>query len=586
MEAESKPLDLIIFDKLHKVVRIPAICCFLVLILVLAFAYYELEKTERNLDFLNDALTRPSFLLMDTPEWSLESNINEETRASLDNAFVNMHENFNTLEGDIQKLKIKENQSILTIEQSFEDYFKTRKAYIDQIVALNFHPDELERVWSSRKMERDIFNEINGLYEYYGKKSPTDWKIQILLSFLIGGFLAIVLFRLMLRPLSEYISRTLEELVFSQMDTLDDDLSLDKSNQEQERSIKQLKTLNSVMEQSLLFARIDPHGYIISTGSKFSRFFNYNPKDSDVQFSTLIAKDEKDQEYFNSILNTHKNTGWQGEIKGSNPQGEQCWFEISINPYHNENNNEALLVICFDITQRKNAQYQINEITKEHFELEISKQKELSSKIIESQEKEQNRIAKDIHDGIGQMLTGLKFTIESIETSNINSTRKKIEQLKTLTSEIITGVRTATFNLSPPELADYGIAASLFKLSQELSKFTGKEIFTINKTAFNLRLEPLVEINIYRIVQEAVNNAIKYADSPQIVISISHSDDMLSIIIDDNGKGFNVEQVKTQDGHSGMGLTFMNERIAYLNGRLFITSNEKVGTRVTLNIPI
>src|SRR5690606_18729403 len=172
------------------------------------------------------------------------------------------------------------------------------------------------------------------------------------------------------------------------------------------------------------------------------------------------------------------------------------------------------------------------------------------------------------------------------QTDNIDNTNEKIEQLKSLTSEIIRGVRTATFNLSPPELADYGIAASLSKLGRELTKFTGIEIITVNKTDFNLRLEPLVEINLYRIIQEAVNNAIKYAEASQIIISISHSEDMLSIIIDDNGKGFDPDNVKPQEEHGGMGLTFMKERIAYISGRLFISSSEKVGTRVTLNIPM
>src|SRR5699024_12209333 len=128
--------------------------------------------------------------------------------------------------------------------------------------------------------------------------------------------------------------------------------------------------------------------------------------------------------------------------------------------------------------------------------------------------------------------------------------------------------------------------ASISKLSQELSKFTAKEIVAINKTDFNLRLDPLVEINIYRIVQEAVNNAVKYAESSQIVISISHTEDMLSVIIEDNGKGFDVQQVGSKDQGTTMGLTFMKERISYIHGRLFISSNEKTGTRITLNIPV
>ena len=121
----------------------------------------------------------------------------------------------------------------------------------------------------------------------------------------------------------------------------------------------------------------------------------------------------------------------------------------------------------------------------------------------------------------------------------------------------------------------------------ELTKLTGKQIVLYNKTDFNQRLDSLAEINIYRITQEAINNAIKYADSTHILVSISNSDELLSIVIDDNGKGFDPLKVKNvKNGEGGMGMTFMKERIKYINGRLFLNSDVNKGTRVTLNIPL
>lgn len=512
----------------------------------------------------------------------------KEAIAKLDTALAQWKSSFDTLRSEILTFTNTKQKTFSQLDQQFKDYLKTSKPAIGQIERLQFHSIINPQIKEALRIESSYLFQVNNLINYYNHLTvQKNQKLQTLLLYLFILVLAtlVLTFFIVLRPAAKNNNRMVEQLLEADKKAIENARVTDKLNQEKEQSLNQLKTLNAVMGQSLLFARIDPQGNIISAGSKFYRFFNYNSKSSDTQFSEIISNDKNDQEYFNNILHTHKHTGWQGEIKGSTPQGEQCWFEISINPYLSENNKDALLVVCFDITQRKNAQSQISQLTKEHFELEINRQKELSSKIIENQEKEQNRIAKDIHDGIGQMLTGLKFTIESIQASDVEKTSEKIEQLKTLTSEIIKGVRTATFNLSPPELTDYGIAASLSKLSQELSKFTGKEIVTINKTDFNLRLEPLMEINIYRIVQEAVNNAIKYAESSQIVISISHSEDMLSILIDDNGKGFDTKQV-TQGENQGMGLTYMKERMAYIDGRLFITSNEKIGTRVTLNIPI
>ena len=256
-------------------------------------------------------------------------------------------------------------------------------------------------------------------------------------------------------------------------------------------------------------------------------------------------------------------------------------------PYRPTEDKSELLIIASEITAKKEGQIEIERLTQESFEEKMSQQKIISSKIIENQEKEQNRIAKDVHDGIGQMLTGLKYNLESINATDVEKTTAKVEHLKELTSSIIKGVRTATFNLTPPELSDHGIVPAISKLTQELGKLTGKEILFFNKTDYNQRLDSLVEINIYRIIQEAINNAIKYAVSSHILVSLSHSKNILSIVVDDDGKGFDPSKVKkVKNGDGGMGMTFMKERIKYIDGRLFLNSQIGKGTRVTLNIPI
>ena len=184
------------------------------------------------------------------------------------------------------------------------------------------------------------------------------------------------------------------------------------------------------------------------------------------------------------------------------------------------------------------------------------------------------------------MLTGLKFNLESIDLENSEQTAQKIEQLKVRTTDIIQGVRTATFNLTPPELSDYGITSALSKLAHELSRLTEQNITFLNKSDFDLRLDPTSEINIYRIVQEAINNAIKYAQSSYIIITLSHSNDILSITIDDDGIGFISQKETHKKEYGGMGMMFMQERIKYVKGRIFINSIPDKGTRITINIPL
>ena len=151
---------------------------------------------------------------------------------------------------------------------------------------------------------------------------------------------------------------------------------------------------------------------------------------------------------------------------------------------------------------------------------------------------------------------------------------------------MIKDVRAVTFSLTPPELSDHGIAPAFKKMTEEISRLSGKQIFFENKTDFEGRFDSLIETNLYRVGQEAVNNALKYADSSFVLVTISHTKDLLSIMIDDNGNGFDVKEVEASEKGLGMGLFFMKERVNYVNGRLFIRSSKGEGTRITVNIPI
>ncbi|WP_405610774.1 type IV pili methyl-accepting chemotaxis transducer N-terminal domain-containing protein [Polaribacter sp. Asnod1-A03] len=388
-------------------------------------------------------------------------------------------------------------------------------------------------------------------------------------------------------PTAKSIKSILADLLLAEKKAKKMAFDADELSIAKERSIKELRALSHAMDETLLFARISPKGNLIHIGNKFSRLFKLSKFNREVLFWNVLTGNENEQAFIENLILKHKKIGWQGEVKGTIKGNVDVWLQMSIIPYRPTEDKSELLIIASEITDRKEAQLEIARLTKVSFEEKMSQQKIVSSQIIENQEKEQSRIAKDVHDGIGQMLTGLKYNLESINIDDIEKTTSKIEHLKKLTTDIIKGVRTATFNLTPPELSDHGIVPAINKLTHELSKLTGKEILLYNKTDFNKRLDSLVEINIYRIVQEAINNAIKYADSSHILVSLSHSQNILSIVIDDDGKGFEPSEVKkVKNGDGGMGMTFMKERITYIEGRLFLTSEPGRGTRVTLNIPI
>ena len=388
-------------------------------------------------------------------------------------------------------------------------------------------------------------------------------------------------------PTAKSVKATLSDLLSAEKKAKKMAFDADELSLSKEKSIKELRVLSHAMDETLLFARISSDGNLIHIGNKFSRLFKVSKLKQDVLFWNFLSSNKKEQSLIEDLIKKFKKTGWQGEVKTTIKYNIAIWLEMAIIPYRPTEDKSELLIIASEITERKFAQLEVEMLNKASFDEKISQQKIISSKIIENQEKEQNRIAKDVHDGIGQMLTGLKYNLESININDIEKTASKIEHLKALTTNIIKGVRTATFNLTPPELSDHGIVPAITKLTLELGKLTGKKILFFNKTDFNLRLDSLVEINIYRITQEAINNAIKYADSSHILVSLSHSKNILSMVIDDDGKGFEPSKVKkVKNGDGGMGMTFMKERIKYIDGRLFLNSELGKGTRVTLNIPI
>lgn len=483
-------------------------------------------------------------------------------------------------------------QQFEVLNPIFDSVSSASKSLINKIenatpTPLSLYTTDIEKV---KAYEGDFLVQMDAIVNQYEKEAEerVQWlgKLELLLTaltllILLGEFIYIYW------PAAKSVRYTLAELLSAEKHAKQMASDAKKLNKAKENYIQELSALTRAMDNTLLFARILPNGRVVHMGSKFSSLFKFSKFNTSILFWDVLSPKENEREHIEGIITKFKKTGWQGEVKATTTKGDDAWLEMAIIPFSPNEEQPELLIIASEITERKAAQIEIDRLTTASFEEKMSQQKIISSKIIENQEKEQNRIAKDVHDGIGQMLTGLKYNLESINPDNLEKTKVKITHLKELTENIIKGVRTATFNLTPPELTDHGIVPALSKLTQELSRLTAKEIVLFNKTDFNLRLDSLSEINIYRITQEAINNAIKYADSTHIIVSLSHSKNMLSIVVDDNGKGFDPEKVKkVKTGDGGMGMTFMKERIKYIDGRLFVTSEKGKGTRVTLNIPL
>lgn len=476
------------------------------------------------------------------------------------------------------------------IKPNFTRIAETTDLFLLNVEQKNNVTDNQKLVQLILQNEGIFLSKMNQIVTQYDLEAHEKVTEQRRIEYWIFAFTLFVLlleFFFIFKPTNKKIEKLIAKLLSSEKKALKLAYDTEIISEIKENSVKELKSLNYAMENTLLYCRIAPDGSIIHIGEKFAKLLNYTKFSSNKKFSEVLTTDEKEQLNIDRIIFEKHRSGWQGEIKIINKEGQNIWLDLSMVPVTIKKDELELLIVCFNITERKKAQREVERLNIENSTEKINQQKIISSKIVENQENEQNRIAKEIHDGIGQMLTGLKFSLESINLDDREKSEQKIEYLKKLSLDIIKGVRTATFNLMPPELSDHGIVSSLSKLTQELSKLTGKEILFYNKTDFSQRLDSLIEINIYRLTQEAINNAIKYADSSHIIVQLSHSDTLLSIIVDDNGKGFDITSVdKKRNSESGMGLLFMKERIQYINGRVFIKSIPGEGTRITFNIPI
>ncbi len=223
--------------------------------------------------------------------------------------------------------------------------------------------------------------------------------------------------------------------------------------------------------------------------------------------------------------------------------------------------------------------------TEEKFKLQLAEEKVRSASLMEGQEVERKRLARELHDGIGQMLTGLRLLGEKVRsTPFVNEKQERsFLELQKLIQETIEATRTVSFNLAPSVLSDYGVGPAIRILSEQIAKASGVAI-EFDEKKLQQRLPESLETTLYRISQEALHNAIKYAEASFISIHLEKQAHEVVLIIADNGKGFDTKEVKK--GLGGNGLKNMQTRSNLLNGHFKIQSKVGKGTKITVKIPI
>jgi PAS domain S-box-containing protein len=210
-------------------------------------------------------------------------------------------------------------------------------------------------------------------------------------------------------------------------------------------------------------------------------------------------------------------------------------------------------------------------------------QKALSARLVEIQEIERRHIARDLHDQIGQVLTGLQFMLESSKNQTGETNTNKINEAQETVSGLIEQIREMSLNLRPPMLDDIGLMPTLLWHFERYTKQTGIEVI-FDPGGITQRLSPDVETAVYRIVQEALTNIARYAQCSEAFIRLNLREGILAIEIIDHGVGFdaNVDISKW----STAGLVGMRERANMLGGYLVVKSAPNKGTQILVMIPL
>lgn len=237
--------------------------------------------------------------------------------------------------------------------------------------------------------------------------------------------------------------------------------------------------------------------------------------------------------------------------------------------------------------QLRDTQAQLLEATQLRHQQEIKEHKIRASALLQGQEEERKRLSKEMHDGVGQMLTGLKLIAENFGETKEWSPRdlRNAQDLRTVISQTIQEVRTISHNLMPTVLNDFGIDLALKQLMDSTARNTNAQM-TFTSNLKEKRLDRNVEIGLYRIAQEAINNAVKHSEATQINLDVSLGNKKVTLRVTDNGKGFNAARKKSNAPNSSTnGLRNLHERAHLLDGVLKINSAIGRGTEVIAQIP-
>ena len=268
---------------------------------------------------------------------------------------------------------------------------------------------------------------------------------------------------------------------------------------------------------------------------------------------------------------------WSGEFLVQRKDGTVFPAYVTDSPIHNQQGELAGIIgVSVDITERKKVEENLKSMEKKMLDQRVQEQKKISRAIIKAQEQQRNHIGQELHDNINQILAGTKMYL-SMATKNDDALKELLKYPMELIDSSIEEIRLLSRKQVTP-LKNINLQELIKEILNNLSKTT--KIKTNLIYIASTELPDDLKLNIYRIIQEQVNNILKHAEAKNVNISVRTENKNVSVVVTDDGKGFEVTGKR-----KGIGIANMINRIESYNGTVYIESSPGNGSKISVEMP-
>lgn len=337
-------------------------------------------------------------------------------------------------------------------------------------------------------------------------------------------------------------------------------MEMDKDLQQTRNELTDYKF---ALDASSIVAITDARGMITYVNDQFCLISKFSREELIGQDHRIINSAHHSKEFFKEMWRTiGSGQVWKGEICNKAKDGTYYWVDTTIVPFLNDKGRPyQYLAIRYEITERKRVEQELQK---------------MMARIIDVQEEERKRFSRNLHDGIGQNLYSHLITINRLLSE---MDHPLLQQMQEEATQLIEEIREISWELRPSVLDDLGLIPAIRSYLSRYSNHYNIDVYF--DCALNRRLDISIELTIYRIIQEALTNIRKYAEVLDASVTVREMDNVVRVMVEDKGKGFDLGNQSP-----GVGLFSMDERARSVGGTLSINTEPGIGTKIILEVPI